>query len=483
MQFIEGDTLDHVISQLRALRDRPEDVSRLGLPTNDHQKKSGRVDEKSFAASESDAARCLTIAPSLDVTAAKSGSPTQSSHDEDDLQLDVTLDSDVLASASGTSAARQRGSGSGSNSKHQNSAFGSSSGNKPFFLSVARIGRQTAEALHYAHENGVVHRDIKPANLMLDTHGQVWITDFGLAKLGETNDLTRDGDVVGTLRYMAPERFDGKCDERSDIFSLGVTLYELLALQSPFDAIDRMQLISQIKHSTPPSLRSLNRKVPYDLQTIIEKAMDSQPHRRYRTAHDLAEDLGRFYDGRPILARRVSALEKLWLWSKKNVGLAAALATVLMLLVAGTIGSSIAAIEFRASREEAREQSQLAYDTLNQVLFDIQQSLAEIPAASGARQRLLQTALEGLTKTSEQFIASNDTDRRLAVALQQLSRLALTTGASGDPDQSAIDFADRAARRAVAISNRLMDEQPNNSLAVRDMSISLDCLAAVQRAR
>ena len=244
-----------------------------------------------------------------------------------------------------------------------------------------------------------------------------------------------------------------------------------------------MQLISQIKHSTPPSLRSLNRKVPYDLQTIIEKAMDSQPHRRYSTAHDLAEDLGRFYDGRPILARRVSALEKLWLWSKKNVGLAAALATVLMLLVAGTIGSSIAAIEFRASREEAREQSQLAYDTLNQVLFDIQQSLAEIPAASGARQRLLQTALEGLTKTSEQFIASNDTDRRLAVALQQLSRLALTTGASGDPDQSAIDFADRAARRAVAISNRLMDEQPNNSLAVRDMSISLDCLAAVQRAR
>ena len=109
MQFIEGDTLDHVISQLRALRDRPEDVSRLGLPTNDHQKKSGRVDEKSFAASESDAARCLTIALSLDVTAAKSGSPTQSSHDEDDLQLDVTLDSDVLASASGNLSRATKG--------------------------------------------------------------------------------------------------------------------------------------------------------------------------------------------------------------------------------------------------------------------------------------------------------------------------------------------------------------------------------------
>lgn len=244
-----------------------------------------------------------------------------------------------------------------------------------------------------------------------------------------------------------------------------------------------MQLISQIKHSPPPSLRSLNRKVPYDLQTIIEKAMDSQPQRRYPTARDLADDLGRFYDGRPILARRVSSLEKLWLWSKKNVGLAAALATVLILLIAIAIGSSIAAIEFRASREVARKQSQLAYDTLNQVMFDIQQSLVEIPAASGARQRLLQTALEGLSKTSEQFIASNDTDRRLAVALQQLSSLALTTGASGDPDQSSIDFADRAARRAVTISRSVLDEQPNDPLAIRDMSISLNCFGAVQLAQ
>ncbi len=485
MQFIEGNTLDHVISQLRSLRDHPEDVSRLGLPANDEQAAGGKVrsrKEKPLDAMASDAARCLTIALSLNAYTNQSGPSTPANVEA--LPLDITIDSDGMAPAlSSDPTARQSEASGGSNNKKKSSTFGSSSGNKPFFLSVARIGRQTAEALHYAHESGVVHRDIKPANLMLDTHGQVWITDFGLAKLSDANDLTRDGDVVGTLRYMAPERFEGKCDERSDVFSLGVTLYELLALQSPFDATDRMQLINQIKHSTPPSLRSLNRKVPYDLQTIIEKAMDSQPNRRYPTAQELAADLERFYDGRPILARRVSAFEKLWLWSKQNVGLAAALATVLLLLAAGTIGSTIAAIAFRASREEAREQSQLAYDTLNQVLFDLQESLAEIPAASGARRRLLNTALKGLEKTSQQFVTSNNTDRRLAIALQQLSRLALTTGASGNIDQSALNFAETAARRAVAISQKILDEQPNNSLAIRDMSISLSRLAAVQRAK
>lgn len=223
MQFIEGDTLDHVISQLRTLRDRPVDVSRLGLPAKEAQGDGSTQRSKSelpLEDSEDAPARCLTIALSLTATTVKTAAPTQALVDNEgdaaDPRLDVTLDSDAIGSgAYHRSNPRQKdGSAaiSGSNRKPKSSGFGSSSGNKPFFLSVARIGRQTAEALQYAHDNGVVHRDIKPANLMLDTHGQVWITDFGLAKLGDANDLTRDGDVVGTLRYMAPERFEGKCD-------------------------------------------------------------------------------------------------------------------------------------------------------------------------------------------------------------------------------------------------------------------------------
>src|SRR5262249_28521265 len=114
-----------------------------------------------------------------------------------------------------------------------------------YFQSVARVGQQVAAALAYAHARGVVHRDIKPSNLLLDAAGVVWVTDFGLAKT-EDEALTHTGDIVGTLRYMAPERLRGECDARADVYGLGLTLYELLVLRSAFPARDRMQLIDQV---------------------------------------------------------------------------------------------------------------------------------------------------------------------------------------------------------------------------------------------
>src|SRR4029077_18926796 len=122
----------------------------------------------------------------------------------------------------------------------------SSSVRQTYWHSVARIGVQVAGAVQYAHEQGILHRDIKPANLLLDLHGTVWVTDFGLAKATETDNLTRPEDLLGTLRYMPPEAFDGRSDPRSDVYALGLTLYELLALRPAFDEKDRNKLIKQV---------------------------------------------------------------------------------------------------------------------------------------------------------------------------------------------------------------------------------------------
>src|SRR5262249_20141742 len=127
-----------------------------------------------------------------------------------------------------------------------------------YFRSVARVGLQAAAALEYAHCNGVLHRDIKPSNLLLDTRGTVWIADFGLAKADDSDDLTSTGDIVGTLRYMAPERFGGKADQRSDVFSLGLTLYEMLTFRPAFHDMDRLALIDTIRQGDPTPPRKLD---------------------------------------------------------------------------------------------------------------------------------------------------------------------------------------------------------------------------------
>ena len=155
---------------------------------------------------------------------------------------------------------------------------------RPYFKSVARIGLQTAEALDYANRQGVLHRDVKPSNLLLDNQGNVWLTDFGLAKSADDDDLTTTGDILGTIRYMAPERFQGECDARSDVFALGLTLYELVALRPAYCESDRFKLIEQIRHGEPSRLQSLSARVPRDLETIIHKALAHEPSRRYATA-------------------------------------------------------------------------------------------------------------------------------------------------------------------------------------------------------
>src|SRR5262249_36223032 len=186
----------------------------------------------------------------------------------------------------------------------QTESSAAASGRRQFARSVARVGVQVAEALAYAHREGVIHRDIKPSNLLLDADSRVWITDFGLAKT-DGDALTHTGDLLGTLRYMAPERFRGWSDPRSDVYSLGLTLYEMLLLRPAFEVDVRPKLVPRVTRGDPVPPGQVGRKIPRALEPIALKAIDKEPSRRYQSAGELAADLRRFVEDEPIRARRV----------------------------------------------------------------------------------------------------------------------------------------------------------------------------------
>jgi serine/threonine protein kinase/WD40 repeat protein len=229
-----------------------------------------------------------------------------------------------------------------------------------YWESVARIGVQVAGALSYAHKLGVLHRDIKPANLLLDLDAVVWVTDFGLAKAADdSDDLTNTGDILGTLRYMPPEAFEGKSDPRSDIYALGLTLFELVALRPAYDERDRNKLVKELTNGDPPQLRKYRKDAPRDLVTIIEKACDRNPARRYHSAAAMAIDLQLFLDGRPIIARRPSDLERLWMWSRRRPAMAGMVAALFLCLIAGTVVSTRFAFQAeRFSRDAAARENE-----------------------------------------------------------------------------------------------------------------------------
>src|SRR5262249_19917213 len=169
----------------------------------------------------------------------------------------------------------------------------------------------------------------------------------GLAKLADQEDLTRTGDLLGTLRYMAPERFQGQSDIRSDIYGLGLTLYELLALRPAFEETDRSRLIDLVTRAEPPHLLKLDPAVPRDLATVVHKAIARARSDRYQTAGELADDLSRFADDRPIRARRLSPLGAAWRWARRNRAVAGLLGLVGVLVVSFSTYSFIAADRYR----------------------------------------------------------------------------------------------------------------------------------------
>ncbi len=218
-----------------------------------------------------------------------------------------------------------------------------SSRSKEYLRMAAELGIQAAEALDHAHKFGIVHRDIKPANLLVDIQGSLWVTDFGLARLQDDAGLTITGDLLGTLRYMSPEQAlakRGYLDHRSDIYSLGATFYELVTLLPAIDGQDRQEVLRKIAHDEPSPPRRVNPSIPRELETILLKALAKEPESRYATAQELAEDLRRFLDDKPIRAKRASLFERAAKWSRRHATVVRAAVLVLLVAAFGLAASN-----------------------------------------------------------------------------------------------------------------------------------------------
>jgi eukaryotic-like serine/threonine-protein kinase len=354
MQYIAGVGLDRVLDDVRRLRAEADGSTPPGAGAADRAK-----------ATEAAAGPVSVVSRGIltgQYQSAGAASSTAESGATATLAQDVPTPADVTATgpphAEGSFATPP-----GDSDQFETSSFASHT-ESAYYREVARLGAQVADALDHAHRQGVIHRDIKPSNLLLDARGNTWVTDFGLAKLVEGDELSHSGDVVGTLRFMAPERFQSVTDRRSDIYALGATLYELLTLQPAFAEHDQARLINRITHQAPVPLRHHDRHIPRDLETLVMKAVAKNPKDRFATALELAAELRRFLENRPIRSRPTSTSERLWRWCKRNPVVAGlnALAATLTTIIA--IVSTVAAWTYYGQRNELRFEQRLTKASL-----------------------------------------------------------------------------------------------------------------------
>jgi eukaryotic-like serine/threonine-protein kinase len=320
--------------------------------------------------------------------------------------------------------------------------------NNTYIRKIADIGIQAARALDYAHKSGIVHRDIKPSNLMLDSDGKVWITDFGLAQCQHFKNLTRSGDVVGTLRYMSPEQAMGKLqwiDHRTDIYSLGLTLYELLTMRPLINGFDRLSMLDQITGQELPSIRKRNPAVTVDLENIIYKSLAKDRDQRYETAADFADDLNRFLIGEPTRARSLTRFDRLQRWFEKRsrsvtyamIGLVATLLVVTSLLS----WSMKKRIEIAQANHAADRHLQVANDVLTLFGVDLLNELEPIAGTEGIQASVALRSIGYLNEFIRYADGKSELQSELAYAHL---RLATIYEKCGD-DQSASDHYQLAA--------------------------------------
>ncbi|HKB36938.1 MAG TPA: serine/threonine-protein kinase, partial [Gemmataceae bacterium] len=357
-----------------------------------------------------------------------------------------------------------------------------------FFRTVARLAAQVAEALDYAHGMGVVHRDIKPANLLVDYRGSVWVTDFGLAQFQADAGLTQSGDLLGTLRYMSPEQAGGQrvvIDHRTDVYSLGATLYELLTLRPIFDGADRQTLLHQIVNEEPLPPRAADRSVPPELETIVLKAVAKAPADRYATTREFADDLHRFLRHEPILARRPTLVQRARKWLRRHPSVPVAAGLMLVLLAAGSLVSAWligieqsktkrAYEEERRRAEEAEKQFLLARGSVDYLIQIAESEIADHPFLQGLRRRLLEAALEYYDQFIEQHREDPTAQAQLEATKERVKKivadLAVLQGAGQLfllTEESVLDdlrLSEEQRRRITDLSGRL-DEQRQQSFA------------------
>jgi serine/threonine protein kinase/tetratricopeptide (TPR) repeat protein len=276
-----------------------------------------------------------------------------------------------------------------------------STGDAEYFRNIAQLVIQAAEALQHAHDNGIVHRDVKPGNLLLDQEGTVFVSDFGLARIETGAGVTMSGDLLGTLRYMSPEQVSARreqIDHRTDIYSLGATLYELLTLQPMWSGNDKAELVRKISFEEPVSPRKINPAIPPDLETIVRKATSKEPLDRYASAGALAGDLRSFLEHKPIRARRPSIAQRIGKWTRRNPAI---MWSAVLLLTLLTVGSLISTSLVVSANIEAKQQNLRAEENLDRVLQAIddflwrvgESGLANVPGTEQLRKNLLNDAL------------------------------------------------------------------------------------------
>ncbi len=313
---------------------------------------------------------------------------------------------------------------------------------------------EVAEALYRAHTYGVVHRDIKPSNLLRDNHNKLWLADFGLARFQTDRELTRTGEMVGTMRYMSPEQATGKnelVDHRTDIYSLGVTLYETLTLQPAVPGSEGAQLLRKIESESPIRPRKLCPGLPADVQTLIEKAISKYRDDRYASAAAMAEDLRRASRGYPILANPPSVWLIAGRWLEKRMAMLAVAAAVLIL---ATVGLSIGLVLINQERRDAEANLSKAKIYFRKLLDSIEgyvesaDELATLPGAEPASQHLLAKVLHFFQDFAAQ--AGDDPEFQADIAWTYARMGVLTEKL--ESTQAAIPFYERAQNLFASIA-------------------------------
>jgi tetratricopeptide (TPR) repeat protein len=352
-------------------------------------------------------------------------------------------------------------------------------GQRPSYRDSARLCVKVGDALHRAHQQGIIHRDLKPGNILIDLAGEPHITDFGLAKR-ETSEatMTMEGQVFGTPAYMSPEQAKGQghaADRRTDIYSLGAILFELLTGEHPFRGSVQM-LLKQVIEDEPPSPRKFDGRVPRDLETICLKCLQKEPASRYDTAQTLSEELTRFLAGRPILARPVGRLERFGRWCRRNplVALSSAVAVVCLLfgLAAATVGyvrTSLALEEARQSQARAEESLQQARQAVDDLFTRVSEdTLLKTPGMQPLRRDLLKRA----QSYYEKFLTQGEHDESLRDELAKAHfRVGLITEEIESPGKAIPSY-----ETARDIQAQLVGGEPTNPDRLKALGDTLNAI-------
>jgi serine/threonine protein kinase len=341
--------------------------------------------------------------------------------------------------------------------------------------SAAKIAYKVTDAIDHAHQNGVIHRDIKAANVFLDGEGEgarVCVGDFGLARQTDIeNSIHATGEVIGTPAYMSPEQARGKkADERSDVYSIGALLYEMLCGKPPFQSPTAWEVIHDVITNDPVPPRQLIASTPRDLETICLKCLEKRPERRYQSAADLADELQRYLEGKPIKARPVGLPMRFWKSFRRNP--VVSLLTVAVALA--LIGTAVTALVSRNSvmnslnetaiaLDESEKQRTIAVDAMTEMIFEVYNELEKHKSSLAARKGVLEHAIKGLEEIVDTAGHRNDTRRALSSGYDRLAHIHSISGQ--------FDIGKELSDKGIAIAESMTNRGHENGYAAEEQIV------------